>query len=58
MLEALAGRADDDRDGFVNLTELTGYVRRRVRELTGDKQRPEVYVPEKKLLDPEIFTVR
>jgi uncharacterized caspase-like protein len=57
VLEALAGKADEDHDGFINLTDLTRYVKRKVRELTNDQQRPEVYFPEKKLLDPEIFRI-
>ncbi len=40
LLEGLAGAADVDRDGGINLTELFGYVARRVAELTQDRQHP------------------
>lgn len=40
LLEGLAGQADADRDGGISVTELFGYVARRVAELTQDRQHP------------------
>lgn len=40
LLEGLGGSADSDRDGAITVTELFGYVARRVAELTQDRQHP------------------
>lgn len=40
LLEGLGGAADTDRDGAITVTELFGYVARRVAELTQDRQHP------------------
>ncbi len=44
LLEALGTVADGNRDGLVGVTELTGYLARRVPALTGGKQTPGVEV--------------
>ena len=43
LLEALR-LADADRDGLVRISDLSRHLSDRVRELTGDKQHPEVEV--------------
>jgi uncharacterized caspase-like protein len=40
VLEALGPDADENRDGLISATELAAYVERRVRALTGGRQRP------------------
>lgn len=45
VLEALAGQADRDGDRWLSVSELEGYVVRRVRELTGNQQNPRIAVP-------------
>jgi uncharacterized caspase-like protein/TolB-like protein len=40
VLEALQGPADADHDGFVTVSELFGYVARRVPRLTDEQQHP------------------
>jgi uncharacterized caspase-like protein/TolB-like protein len=40
LLEGMAGAADADRDGYVSVTELFGYVTREVASLTGRRQHP------------------
>ncbi len=40
ILEALDGRADGDQDGALSVSELFGYVAKRVPSLTGGKQHP------------------
>lgn len=40
LLEALAGAADTNGDGELTVSELFGYVARRVPELTGGEQHP------------------
>ncbi len=44
VLEALAGNADRDGDRWLSVSELEGYVVRRVRELTGNQQNPRIAV--------------
>jgi hypothetical protein len=43
-LEAFAGKADADGDTWLSVSELEGYVVRRVRELTGNRQNPRISV--------------
>jgi len=43
LLEALR-RGDPDRDGLICVSDLTGYLTRRIPELTGGGQRPDVEV--------------
>jgi TolB-like protein len=40
VLEAIRGAADTDRSGVLSVSELFGYVARRVPGLTGDEQHP------------------
>jgi WD40 repeat protein len=44
VLEALAGRGDRDGDRWLSVSELEGYVVRRVRDLTGNRQNPRIAV--------------
>ena len=43
-LEALDGKADTDGDTWLSVSEIEGYVVRRVRELTGNQQNPRISV--------------
>jgi uncharacterized caspase-like protein len=45
ILEGLAGKADFNKDGVVDLHELDFYVERRVAELSEDKQHPSIDKP-------------
>ena len=40
LLEALSGKGDADRDGSVRISEIEGYLGRRVRDLTNGLQTP------------------
>ncbi len=43
--EAVAGRADANHDGTVDLKELAPYMSERVRALSGGKQTPTIQRP-------------
>lgn len=45
LLEGLAGKADNNKDGVVYLTELDDYVTQRVKELTKGRQHPVTAKP-------------
>ena len=45
IVEALAGPADLDKDGVVELDELDLYVRRHVRALSAGGQEPTISIP-------------
>jgi uncharacterized caspase-like protein len=42
LLEALGGKADANRDGYISLSELRGYLGTRVQALSGNRQHPTV----------------
>lgn len=52
LLEALAGKADADRDGKITVAELHDYTVRRVAALTDDQQHPEL--PQLGDFDPQL----
>jgi hypothetical protein len=41
LLEALGRAADTDKNGFISMRELTGYISTRVPQLTGGRQTPD-----------------
>jgi hypothetical protein len=45
LIEGLSGKADDNRDGAVYLTEIDDYVTNRVKELTNGEQHPTTQKP-------------
>lgn len=45
LLEGLGGHADYDRDRVVFVKELEHYLRRRVPQLTGNRQHPTTHIP-------------
>lgn len=42
LIRGLRGEADENRDGFVYISELERYIRRAVPEATNGAQHPEV----------------
>jgi hypothetical protein len=46
LSEAVAGKADEDADGVVQFSELSRYVPKRVRELSGGKQTTAIERPQ------------
>ena len=44
-MEGLAGKADYDGDGVVELDDLKSYVTKRVRALSGGDQEPTLSIP-------------
>ena len=40
LLEGLKGKADQDADGIINISELFGYISRKVPEASGQDQHP------------------
>ena len=55
VLEALAGRGDRDGDRWLSVSELEGYVVRRVRELTENRQNPRVAVIGEQAFEARLF---
>jgi uncharacterized caspase-like protein len=45
LTEGLSGKADENNDGLVYLTELDAYLVNRVRDLSNDLQHPETAIP-------------
>jgi uncharacterized caspase-like protein len=60
LLEALRGEADKkgNRDGYVSLAELRGYLPDRVAQLSGNRQHPTARVPFEKDWEARIAVVR
>jgi uncharacterized caspase-like protein len=58
LLEALAGKADLSRNGFISVSELQHFLPRRVRELTESQQNPTIRVPFETLFEAEVVLVR
>jgi uncharacterized caspase-like protein len=56
LLDALGGAAGGD--GHVRVSDLQRYLPRRVRELTGNRQNPRIYVPFQALLEAPIALLR
>jgi hypothetical protein len=58
LLEALAGKADADGDRYVSLSELRGYLPKRVAALSGNRQNPTARVPDEHDWEARIAVVR
>jgi uncharacterized caspase-like protein len=54
-LEALQGKADTDGDTWLSVSEIEGYVVRRVRELTGNEQNPRISVLGEHAFETRLF---
>ena len=54
-LEALQGKADTDGDTWLSVSEIEGYVVRRVRELTGNEQNPRISVLGEHAFESRLF---
>ena len=54
-LESLQGKADTDGDTWLSVSELEGYVVRRVRELTGNEQNPRISVLGEHAFESRLF---
>jgi WD40 repeat protein len=55
VLEALAGQADRDGDRWLSVSELQGYVVRRVRELTKNAQNPRIAALGEQVFEARLF---
>jgi WD40 repeat protein len=57
LLEAFAGKADRAGRGVLRVSDLQAFLPSRVRELTGNQQNPQIYVPFEKLWEAPIAVV-
>jgi hypothetical protein len=54
-LEVFQGKADREGDTWLSVSEIEGYVVRRVRELTGNEQNPRISILGQHAFETRLF---